>query len=370
VNAAGAEERITPAVLYRAVLLVFALVVVVLVFPQVVGLLLLVLLVVIIAVPLSGATTRLERVGVPRAVGAPITLLLALGVVGGIIALLTPTFVHEGRQLVDSLPDTVDQLRRKLHDGHTTSTGASIQKYVNSYANHPEKFLGPATTIGVGVAGFITRLVVVLLTALFIAIRPQPLINGAVRLVAPARRDHTRLIFGRLAQSYVGWLRGLLVGMAVLWVITYVGLELVGLPYAVVFATLTALAMVVPYFGALFSAIPPLALALTISPGKALLVLAVYVISHQVEGNLIQPIVMARAVKLHPALVAVGVLLAERLFGFLGLLVAVPILVTFKILVEELWVRPIEEAPGTRALAGDGLGAHYEADEAPKLSAR
>jgi predicted PurR-regulated permease PerM len=144
----------------------------------------------------------------------------------------------------------------------------------------------------------------------------------------------------------------------------------VGLPYAVVFATLTALAMVVPYFGALFSAIPPLALALTISPGKALLVLAVYVISHQVEGNLIQPIVMARAVKLHPALVAVGVLLAERLFGFLGLLVAVPILVTFKILVEELWVRPIEEAPGTRALAGDGLGAHYEADEAPKLSAR
>src|SRR3954447_12721846 len=108
------DERLTPTVIYRAVFLAFALVVVLMVFPQVVGLLLLVLLVVIIAVPLSAATTRLEPLPVPRAVGAPLVLLSALAVLAGLIALLTPTFVHEGRQLVNGLPHTVDELRHSL----------------------------------------------------------------------------------------------------------------------------------------------------------------------------------------------------------------------------------------------------------------
>jgi predicted PurR-regulated permease PerM len=341
-----AAERLAP-VLYRAVLLAFALVALLLVFSQVVGLLLLALLVVIIALPLSAATTRLEDWKVPRVVGAPLVLLGTIAVLGGLVALLVPTFVHEGRQLVHSLPHTFESLRNQLSQAThrpPSRSGHDVQTFVNGYTHHPQKLLGPATTIGTGVGGFLTRLVVVLLTALFIAIQPRPLVDGAVRLVAPERRDHARHILRRLAAAYVGWLRGLVIGMVVLFVITYLGLQLVGLPYAVVFATLTALAMVVPYFGALVSAIPPILLGLTISPGKALLVAAVYVISHQVEGNLIEPVVMARAVRLHPALVAVGVLIVERLFGFGGLVVAVPVLVTFKVMVEELWVRPMEQS--------------------------
>ena len=149
-------------------------------------------------------------------------------------------------------------------------------------------------------------------------------------------------LLDRLAAAYLGWLRGLLFGMVVLWIVTYVGLTIVGLDYAVVFATLTALAMVVPYFGALLSAVPPVLYALTISPTKAILVALVYIVAHFVEGDLISPLVMARAVKLPPALVAVGVLAVERLLGIAGLFVAVPVIVTVKLAVEELWVRPME----------------------------
>lgn len=146
----------------------------------------------------------------------------------------------------------------------------------------------------------------------------------------------------RLATAYVNWLLGLAISMAVLGTLTFVGLTLVGIPYALVFAVLTALATVVPYYGALASYIPPFAVALTISVPKALLVLVVSLVAHFVEGNLVSPLVMARAVRLHPALVAAGVLVVDRLIGFVGLLVAIPVLVTFKILVEELWVRTIE----------------------------
>src|SRR5207248_4478976 len=62
----------------------------------------------------------------------------------------------------------------------------------------------------------------------------------------------------------------------------------------------------------------------------------------QLEGNIIQPLVVARTVKMHPAVIAVGVVAVDQLFGFIGLIVAVPILVTVQILLQELWVRPVE----------------------------
>jgi predicted PurR-regulated permease PerM len=202
----------------------------------------------------------------------------------------------------------------------------------------------------------VSSLIVIALTALYMSIRPAPLQSGVLRLFPLPRRPQVQLIMHELAQSYLGWLRGLVVGMVVLWVVTYVGLLLVNLPFALVFATITAIAMIVPYYGALVSSIPPVLLALTISPGKAALVAGIYIVSHQVEGNIIGPIVMARAVELHPALVAVGVIAVERAFGPIGLIVAVPILVTIKILVQELWVRRLEETYGGGDPPDDGDG--------------
>jgi predicted PurR-regulated permease PerM len=103
--------------------------------------------------------------------------------------------------------------------------------------------------------------------------------------------------------------------------------------------------------------IPPVLLALTHSPQLALLVLFVYIVVQQIEGNVIVPLVMAQTVKLHPAVIAIGVVLVGRLFGYVGLLVAVPILSTLVILVEETWVRRVEARPADSApieIIGDG----------------
>jgi predicted PurR-regulated permease PerM len=130
--------------------------------------------------------------------------------------------------------------------------------------------------------------------------------------------------------------------MVILGVLTYLGLRLAGVGFAAFFAVLTAVAMIIPYFGALASSIPPILYALTISPGKAVVVAVIYIGAHQLESNVIQPVVMARAVELHPAAVAVGVVAVDRLFGFVGLIVAVPILGTVRVLLEEFWIRPLQ----------------------------
>jgi predicted PurR-regulated permease PerM len=363
---ATAGGQLTPSVLYRAVLLAFALVVVILVFPEFAGLILLVMLVAVIAVPVSAATDRLERLGLPRPVGAPLVLLGVMGVIAGIIALIVPTIASQTDHFVSRLPSLVDQVRQDL--GRATHSppstfGQDVHGFASDLTSHPQQLLGPAAAVGAGVAGTLTALVVVAITALYSAISPTPLVRGALRLVPPPRRDQAHHILRRLAHSYVGWLRGLLIGMLVLGVITYVGLLAIGVPFAILFATLTAVAMVVPYFGALVSSIPPILLALTISPTKALLVVALYLAAHQFDGHVVEPLVMSRAVNLHPALIAIGVIAVERLFGFIGLIVAVPMLVTVKILVEELWVRPVEARYGGREPPG-GRPLHSAADDA------
>ena len=101
-------------------------------------------------------------------------------------------------------------------------------------------------------------IIVILLTSLYTAIHPAPLVNGMIRLFPIPRRPHVHHILMRLRTAYLAWLRGLFVGMVVLGTLTYLGLLIVGLDFAAFFAVFTAVAMIVPYFGALASSIPPI----------------------------------------------------------------------------------------------------------------
>lgn len=349
------EPKVSPSAIYKAVLLAFGLVVAGLVFEQLVSLILALMVVVIVAIPLAAFATLLERFRVPRTVGVLLGLLIALGLVALLVWAVIPGFTHEINDFVNSLPRIVDALRHRIGSitgNSPTKTGQQIQNFVNSYTHHPSKLLGPIASIGKSVATALAAIIVVLLTAVYTAIHPEPLLDGAVRVVSPEHRAHAAYILQRLRTAYLGWLRGLIVGMVILGTLTYLGLRLVGLNFAAFFAVLTALAMIIPYFGALASSIPPILYALTVSPGKAVIVAVIYIAAHQADSNMIEPLVMARAVKLHPAVVAIGVVAVERLFGFVGLIIAVPILATIRIVVEELWIQPMERRDLTLAKPG------------------
>jgi predicted PurR-regulated permease PerM len=334
-------------VAYKAVALAAALLVLGLLFRQLATLLLAVLMTIIVAIALSAGATRLERRGIPRPIGAFATLLGGLAVLGGVLALIIPTFVHETNKFVDDVPGIVDNLEKRI--GKATGdrpgeVGDKVQTFLRRYTNKPERLIGPITSIGLSLAGVAAAIVLILITAYYMAARPQPLVEGVIRLVPPARRNHALYVMERLRAAWIGWMQGVVIHMFLSGTLLYLGLSIIGLDFAIVFAVLTALLVVVPYLGVTVGAIPPVLFALTDSPGKALLVAVVYVGVHEVEANVIIPLVMARAVKLHPALIAVGVVVVGELFGLVGLVVAVPIIASIVILTEEYWVKEVEAA--------------------------
>src|ERR671914_2870749 len=336
------QERLTSHVAYRAVLLAAALLVFGLIFRQMVTLLLAVLLAVIIAIPLAAAADCLERRGIPRHIGALLALLGGVLVVGVVIALLIPPFTDQTDQFVEDVPGIVDDLRDRASDltgAEPAEFGERVQEFARRYTEDPTRLIAPLTSIGLNVAGVLGALLLILITSYYMAVRPQPLLDGMVRLVPPARRPQARRIMARLREAWVGWLVGVGVDMLVTGTLVYVALSIVGLDFAVFFAVLSALLVVIPYFGAIAGAIPPILFALTDSPTKALIVLAVYVGVQQLESNVTIPVIMSQTVKLHPALIAIGVVVVGQLFGFVGLFVAVPILSLLQVGVDELWVK-------------------------------
>ena len=345
------SERDTPHVAYRAVLLAAGLLLFGLLFRQLVTLLLAILITIVFAIPLAAAATRFENRGIPRPVGALVALLGGVATVALIVALLIPPFIDQTNEFVDAVPGIVDDLERTYADvtgADATEVGDRVEEFVEKWTNDPEKLIGPITSIGLNIAGILGALVLILITAYYMAIRPEPLVEGLVSLFPPPRREHARCVLGRIRRSWIGWMEGVAVDMLATFVLTFVGLTLIGLDFAIFFAVLSALLVVVPYFGAIAGAVPPVLFALTDSPGKALLTLAVYVLVQQIESNVTIPIVMSQRTRMHPAMIAIGVVVVGQLFGFVGLFVAVPILSLIVIVVQEFWVKEIEEIDAER----------------------
>jgi predicted PurR-regulated permease PerM len=362
------DRTATPQVVYRAVLLAAGLLLFGLLFRQLVTLLLAILITIIVAIPLAAIATRLERYKIPRPIGTLIALVGGVGAIALIVYLLIPPFVDQTEQFVDDVPGIVTNLEEMYADltgQDSGEVGDQVEQFVERITDDPDRLIGPITSIGVNIAGIAAALVLILITAYYMAVRPGPLVDGMVSLAPPSRRAHVRHVLDRLRAAWIGWMEGVAIDMILTFVLLFVGLTVIGLDFAIFFAVLSALLVVVPYFGAIAGAIPPTLFALTDSPGKALVVLGVYILVQQIESNVTIPVVMAQRVKLHPAVVAIGVVVVGQLFGFVGLFVAVPILSLVVIAVEEFWVKPVEQAHADRRRADIDLPESLEQELAP-----
>jgi predicted PurR-regulated permease PerM len=134
------------------------------------------------------------------------------------------------------------------------------------------------------------------------------------------------------------WFLGQLSAMIFIGVLTAGSLYVIGIPYALLIGALSGLLGFIPLLGVLISIIPPILLALATDPILVVWVILSYTAVHQIEAHLIQPLVMSRAVALHPVVVVFAILIMGTFFGVVGLLLAVPLVAALKVLVQELWV--------------------------------
>ena len=194
------------------------------------------------------------------------------------------------------------------------------------------------------VMGVFTNIFLVLFAGLYIAAQPKLYRDGFLKLVPPQDRARIDATLVRCGVFLRNWLLGQLIAMVVVGTLTWAGLELLNVPSALALGLFAGLAEFVPILGPIAAAIPALIIAFSQDSRLALWVLALFVIIQQLEGNILQPIIQRRMVALPPAVTLFAVIAFAILFGAMGALLAAPLAVVTLVLVQDLYIAPLEEA--------------------------
>lgn len=186
-----------------------------------------------------------------------------------------------------------------------------------------------------------------LILAIYMAYDPDSLINGVLRLVPRRHHQRARKLIAAINIRLQGWIFGTGLAMLIIGVSATIGLFFLGVPLAISFGFLAGILEIIPYVGAILGAVLPALVALTISPLKAGLVLLLFLIINQLDAHIIQPIVMAQRVKLHPVMVILAFLCLGDLLGFTGVLLAVPAAAILVTIIDEFTTPDVVEEQST-----------------------
>jgi predicted PurR-regulated permease PerM len=296
----------------------------------------------------------------PRAVSAGITLLGAFGVIVLLVYLSIPIVTEQGGQLVQQVPQAIDQVNRWLSrfEGRALRQLPQGRQLMESLEHMAVEKLGKlassAIPLATGVISVVSGIVLLLVLAAFLAYEPRTYVNGLMRLT-PKRYMRALVEFlSLLGGTIQRWMLGTVVAMTIIGVVTAVGLLILGIESWFVLALLAFFGEFVPNAGPVVTAIPAIAVGLTHSPQMGLYVALFYLAVQQLESNLIQPVIMREAVSLHPALLLVWQLMFASAFGILGLLISTPLLACLKVGVEFFYVEKTLGKPESPSIRPDG----------------
>ncbi len=332
---------------------------------------------VLFGLTLAAAAGLAERkLRVPRAVAAPVILLLVLASIAGLGTLAAPQVASQVRDVQQQVPEVVGKVRSwvaakaggvsdMLADttakadtvGRTAKpertaaseneTSATSPSLPTSPSSIGKAFFTVFSSTLTAMAGF----VLVIFITLFVAVDPDLYHRGLMHLFPHRHRKRAGEVLSAMAFSMRRWLLTQLIAMVVIGLVTAGALALLGIRGAIALGIIAGLLEFIPFVGPIAAAVPAIAMGLLDSPQKALWVALVFTVIQQSEGHLLIPLLMKDSLALPPVLTILSQAIMASVFGFLGLLVAVPVLGATMVAVKLLYVEDV---------VGDDIGVPGE----------
>lgn len=291
---------------------------------------------IILAVVLRSVMALITRFTPVRGRWALLLAILVLILIVGLLGLLIGSRVMtQVGQLTQTLPRAWARLRQSFEG---TSLGRELLQGMQSQTSI-SSWIGKLRGIATVTFGAFVDAGVIIFTGLYFAADPALYRRGLLHLAPLPAREHVERAMDRMIGALSRWLRGVLLAMLSIGVVWGLGLWVIGIPLALALGILAGVLEFIPYIGPIIAAIPAVLVAFAISPTKAVEVLALYVVVHIFEGELLVPLIQRWAVALPPAVGIVAVVVFGWLFGLLGIIFATPLAVAIIALVEALYVQ-------------------------------
>ena len=335
---------------------------------------------VLFGLAVSAGVDRLERFKIRRGAGAAIIVIAFFGVLVGFGALMAPTLHEQSMELRRRLPDAIDRVELWMNTHRTgfiglivnsiageaaadttaqpavtptpgappstqpdsISLNATLRHRVGSGFSDVTKFLFPflSSTLSI-VSGF----VIIVFLAIYIGADPEMYRRGIMHLFPHDRRERAGEVLSGIAAVLRKWLVTQLIAMVTIGVISTVVLLIMRVEAAFALGLIAGLLEFVPTIGPILSAIPAVAMGFIDSPEKALWVVVAYWGIQFFENHVLIPLLMKGGIDLPPALTIFSQALMALIFGFLGLMCAVPLLAATMVAVKMLYVEDVVGDP-------------------------
>jgi len=280
---------------------------------------------------------------VSRKLGTFVVYLVLVFLIILIIALIVPEFISQLNELIKKIPDFLTSINAFITDVFknfstnnfdTTSMKdnllESVNKFVNNLSTNNLSVIVDKLSSSIK---FLSNIVVGLLIGIYLSLDHSK-VSKYFRMIVPKKfHDDLKVLkdsFNTMLRSYVS---GTLLSCLFVFVFTLIGLLFSGISSPLLFATFCAITNIIPYFGPYIGGIPVVAFGFAISPVTGIVCLVTVLVVQFIDGNIINPIIVGKAVSLHPITIMLSLLVFEYFFGIMGMILATPIVATIKIII-------------------------------------
>lgn len=328
---------------------------------QIRGILMLATAGMMLAILISMPLRFFMRWGFNRLISIVLSFGLGIVVVTILSFLLVPTLVSQFSVLFTStIPNGLNQLFEQWNSGAlyeqvpflqqvvdafeldaVTLDAELFDQAVNQITQAINRFSGSVIPLIGGVASVLLSIFIVLFVCIYLIIEPDTYTRGLISLTPLWYRDRMQTILSRIDETLRAWIRVTAVCMLFIGVTTGIGLAFVGVQQWLALGVLAGLLSFVPNFGMILTLVPAIAVTIVQAPNAVLVVVAIIVIVSFIQAQIIGPYLTSESMNLPPVLILVGQIVFGVFFGFLGLMLAVPLTAIAVVLVQEIYIKDV-----------------------------
>jgi len=298
-------------------------------------LVLLVLTAIIIASAIEPGVAFFIRWRLPRFAAALLVYMLVFGAVFSILFFFLPPIIADAANFLSAMPRYLDTINITAPLSNITNTVSVVssqsqaQSYIQTLLSLQSLFTsssGSVLQLVITFFGGIFSLVLVIVLSFYFALQDTG-VDDFLRIVMPVRYEEYSVNLWKRARKKIGlWMQGQILLSVIVAILVYLGLLIIGIPYALLLSVFTAMAEIIPIFGSLIAG--AVAVIVGYSDGGvaiAAIVAGLYIVVNQFESNLIYPLIVKKIIGIPPLLVIVALIAGYTLAGFLGVLLSVPV---------------------------------------------
>ncbi len=303
----------------------------------------LVLLASMFAFMLSPAVNALERIGMARTPAAILVFVAFFGILGWAIYTLSPIVYEQIREIqnilgLNNLKGGMRNIEKFLSK-NLSFLGVKHWQVAPKIEAWIVSMLDNVVNIATGVFSFVLFIVMMLISTFFLLKDGNQLKKSFVSVVPNSLFEMAMSILHKIEQSLGGYIRGVLLDALIVGVLITLILWIVGVPNFILCGIIAAFANLVPYIGPPTAALVAAALSVAYndSSEQVIVILMIFGGVRLLDDAIIQPLAIARTVRLHPVTIIVAILIGGQLFGLLGMLFAVPVASVLKVTLKEFY---------------------------------